>query len=367
MMKRVAIIGAGIVGSSLAFRLAASGADVTIVDRGEPGAGTSARSFAWINSNQKLPRDYFELNYAGLKEHYCLAEELGEAPWLHPGGNLVWTGDPARYDELRKRVERLQSWDYPAEWLNAGDVNRDLEPNVRFSGPTLRVAWFPREAWLDGPGYVRCIIDRARSQGAIVRGGVEVNAIEQFAGGVRVSLANGDTIETDAVVNAAGPAADEIAALVGRTLPLAPTRGLLVRVHTGRPLISRILQSSDIDLRPDGDGYLVLHHNSIDPLIGERPSVPLDDQHVRELLKRARKVLPEIQGCEATETRVGIRPFPRDGISCVGAVSDVNGYYEAVTHSGVTLGPLLGRLLADEILNGTIDPIVEPFRADRFC
>ena len=59
---RVAVIGAGIVGSSVAYRLSEGGAEVVLIDGAEPGSGTTSTSFAWVNANNKLPRDYFELN-----------------------------------------------------------------------------------------------------------------------------------------------------------------------------------------------------------------------------------------------------------------------------------------------------------------
>jgi len=63
-----------------------------------------------VNANEKTPYGYFELNYAGLKEHLRLRDELpGGTPWLHPGGNLEWTEDEAALKELCGRVERLRS------------------------------------------------------------------------------------------------------------------------------------------------------------------------------------------------------------------------------------------------------------------
>jgi len=67
------------------------------------------------------------------------------------------------------------------------------------------------------------------------------------------------------------------------------------------------------------------------------------------------------------QARIGVRPIPRDGLPCVGGVSAVSGYYEAVTDSGVTLGPLVGRLLAQEILTGMAGALLAPFRPDRFA
>ena len=365
-MRSVIVIGAGIVGASTAFRLAQAGASVTVIDRAEPGSGTTSRSFAWINANQKTPRSYFDLNLAGMNEHKRLDEELDGAPWLHQTGNLVWTGDPVRYDELFRRTERLKSWGYNVEWLTAADVNRDLEPNLAFSGPTMRIAWFPDEGWLNGPEFVRSLLDRAIDAGASVRSGQEVRDIIPGDGSVKVILRDGQELTADAVVNCAGPAADRVAAMVDRSLPLSPTRGLLLRVEVEPGTLSRVVHGSDVNLRPDGDGRVLLHHDSIDPLICDKSEVPLDDPTCRELCRRAKRILPGITGRTIVETRVGVRPYPEDDVSCVGAISGIPGYYEVVTHSGVTLGPLLGRLITEEILYGTVDPILEPFRAERF-
>jgi glycine/D-amino acid oxidase-like deaminating enzyme len=365
-MKRVIVIGAGVVGASVAYRLTTAGVDVTVVDRAEPGKGTTSNSFAWVNANQKTPREYFELNVAGMNEHDQLARELGGAPWLHRTGNLVWTGDPVRYDELCQRMVRLQCWGYNAQWLTAAEVNEKYEPNIAFSGPTMRIAWFPDESWLDGPFYVRSILDRAVEAGANIRSGQEVTGITPGEAEVQVTLADGQSITADAVVNAAGPAANTIAAFVGRKLPMNPTRGLLMRVEVPEGTISHVLHSTDVNLRPDGAGHVLVHHDSIDRLIGERSDVPLDDPNCRELCKRARRILPDVSVSRITETRIGVRPYPADHVSCVGSVPGISGYYEAVTHSGITLGPLLGRLITQEILDGTVDPLLKPFRPERF-
>ena len=86
---KVAVIGAGIVGSSVAHRLSEGGAEVFLIDGAEPGSGTTSTSFAWVNANNKLPRDYFELNVAGMDEHERLRDEIG-GDWLYTTGNLIW-------------------------------------------------------------------------------------------------------------------------------------------------------------------------------------------------------------------------------------------------------------------------------------
>jgi glycine/D-amino acid oxidase-like deaminating enzyme len=365
---RVAVIGAGIVGASVAFRLAESrAARVWIIDRSRPGNGTTSTSFAWANANDKTPREYFELNRAGLEEHLRLRDELpGGAPWLHPGGNLEWAGDEETLEALAYRVERLRSWGYAAEWRKARHVNEVLEPNVAFPTPDTPVAFFSEEAWIDAPRLTDTFVGLACQRGAKTRFGVAVKEIE--ADGGRASallLRDGERLPVDAVVNAAGPEADKVAALLELTLPLRPKEGLLVRLAAEGAPIKRLVHSPRVHLRPDGLGGAVAHHGSIDRKLEDNGAS--EDSLSRELLERARRVVPTLKGSKAEDVRVGVRPMPEDGLPCVGAVSELPGYYEAVTHSGVTLGPLLGRLLAREIIDGEVDSLISPFRPDRFA
>ncbi|HEX8260313.1 MAG TPA: FAD-dependent oxidoreductase [Rubrobacteraceae bacterium] len=367
-MLRIAVVGAGIVGASVAFRLARSReAQVWIVDHSQPGSGTTSASFAWANANAKTPRDYFELNRAGLEEHFRLRDELGSAPWLYPGGNIEWAGDEAALEELEHRVERLRSWGYAAKWWKASRVNEILEPNVSFPDPSAPVAHFPEEAWIDAPRLAGALVELARQSGAETRFGNAVEEIEIEGGRVSaLRLRGGERLPVNAVVNAAGPEADWVAALLGRALPLESSKGLISRLAVEGSPIGRLVHSQYVNLRPDGPGRVVLNHGWADQKL-ESDNARTEDSLSHELLEHARRVVPALESAEVEEVRVGVRPMPEDGRSCVGAVVELPGYYEAVTHSGVTLGPLLGRLLAQEILSGEVNDLISPFRPDRFA
>jgi glycine/D-amino acid oxidase-like deaminating enzyme len=179
-------------------------------------------------------------------------------------------------------------------------------------------------------------------------------------------LRGGERLPVNAVVNAAGPEADWVAALLGRALPLESSKGLISRLAVEGPPIVRLVHSQYVNLRPDGPGRVVLNHGWADQKL-ESDNARTEDSLSHELLEHARRVVPALESAEVEEVRVGVRPMPEDGRSCVGAVVEFPGYYEAVTHSGVTLGPLLGRLLAQEILSGEVNDLVSPFRPDRFA
>src|SRR3712207_7540933 len=132
-----------------------------IRDIGVTGVQTCALPicFAWINANNKLPRDYFDLNVAGMGEHERLRDEIG-GDWLYSTGNLIWAADEEQ-ENLEKRVERLRSWSYAAEMLPASTVSRELEPEAKFPDPDLQIAHFPEESWTDAPALTRTLVEAA--------------------------------------------------------------------------------------------------------------------------------------------------------------------------------------------------------------
>jgi glycine/D-amino acid oxidase-like deaminating enzyme len=100
----------------------------------------------------------------------------------------------------------------------------------------------------------------------------------------------------------------------------------------------------------------------IDPAAG--PTDPADlAGRLRDL---AVEVVPALRTGELIRAKIAWRPIPIDGFPSVGGLDDLAGYYEAVTHSGITLSAVIGRLLAREIIDGSVDELIKPYRPDRF-
>lgn len=112
-MPDIIVIGAGVLGTSVAYRLASAGVKVTVLEATRVGGGTSGVSFAWTNSCNKAPRAYHDLNVAGMRAHAALMDEFGSTPWWHGGGRIEWKA-PAEQAEQKAKVARLQDWDYPS-------------------------------------------------------------------------------------------------------------------------------------------------------------------------------------------------------------------------------------------------------------
>lgn len=359
---QICVIGSGIVGASVAYRLTErDGVDVTVVDGNAPGAGTTAVSFAWVNANSKRPRDYFALNHAGMREYERLRAEWTDTGWLHPGGCLVTEEHIPGVADL---VAELTSWGYAADLLDVARVNRDLEPGLALGAPDLPVAYFLEEFCVDAVRLTQALVRGATARGALLHLGLPVTAVDAHGSSFTVTLADGTSVTADAVVNAAGPDADAVGAMLGSAVPLASTWGMTVLLHAPGHPVGRVVHTGAVDLRPEGPDHLRVHWTPVDERLG-KPGTDRAEL-TRDLVRRATDLVPGLTAPHVAASYAGVRPMPADDVSSVGPVPGASGCYEIATHSGITLGPLLGRLLTDEIVDGRVDPLLEPFRPDRF-
>lgn len=366
-MTKMIVIGAGVMGASVAYRLAQAGADVTVLEATRVGGGTSGISFAWTNAHRKPPKPYHDLNVGGMKAHAALRDEFGATPWWHGGGSLEWEAEADRASQ-RENVEQLRSWGYAAEWIDRNQVlelEPDIDPATIGDAP---VAFFPDEGWLDPIVYAHAMLSAARRRhGAKLICGTRVADLVMHGdrvGGAR--LADGTVLEADMVVNCAGRWTNDAVREAGLHLPLAPTVGFLVFTPPVAASLSRVTRTSVIDARPDGAGRLMLHWNPTDATLQIDSKLSASMPEARDLVQRARRLLPSIGDVEPEAVRIAIRPIPGDHLSAIGPMPRISGYYLAITHSAVTMSPFLGAAVADEIVRGRQRPELADFRPARF-
>lgn len=357
---RLCVIGAGIIGSAIAYELSkASNAEVTVVDGSYPGSGATAASFSWVNANAKEPVPYFHLNAAGHAEYERLCREFGTDEWLNRSGCLITTPTD---DEAELRVSRAVALGYEARVVPSDKVMDDIEPSLKLRRGR-KVAYFPSEAWLDVDRLVNLLLHGVSENGGLSHFGQRVVGIERVSGAWQVRLHDGTSVTADVVVNAAGAGADVIASMVGRRLSLSPTLGITMRVEAPACPLRTIVRNINVDARPDGGGIVRLHAHSIDQRIARGGE---DRNNIAaEFMRRAQNLFVGLEDAHVLDTRIARRPYPEDGLSWVGRVDGIDGYYECVTHSGVTLGALLGRLVSLDLLEDRREPLLTPFAPDR--
>ena len=138
--RRCVVIGAGVLGASVAARLAGAGMSVTLLEADQPGRATSRWSLAWLNSNDKGPRAYHDLNQAGIRAWAELAPGLDGAAWYRRPATWNWPN--RRPAGLAARVRRLTEWGYPARLIDPAEAQA-LEPALRPPGPPAAAAGSP--------------------------------------------------------------------------------------------------------------------------------------------------------------------------------------------------------------------------------
>jgi glycine/D-amino acid oxidase-like deaminating enzyme len=366
-MARMIVIGAGVMGASVAYRLAQAGASVTVLEATRIGGGTSGISFAWTNAHRKPPLAYHNLNVGGMKAHAALRDEFGATPWWHGGGSLEWEPEAERAAQ-KANVEQLQAWGYAAEWIDRKQLH-ELEPDIDLATVgDAPVAFFPEEGWLDPVPYAYAMLSAAqrRHRAQVICGARVVELTMQGDRVTGVKTADGTTHGADVVVNCAGRWTNEVVHEAGMHLPLAPTVGFLVFTPPVAAGLQRVTRTPVIDARPDGAGRLMLHWNPTDATLSIDSKLSPGMAEARDLVQRARTLLPSIGAVEPEAARIAIRPIPGDHLSAIGPVPRVSGYYLAVTHSGVTMSPFIGAAVADELMRNRQRDELQDFRPARF-
>lgn len=365
---RAAVIGGGVLGVATAVHLARHGAQVQLVTEDELSSGASGRSLSWLNSWGIRSTAYHDLRMQGMQRYRDLAEGGDADHFLRFEGGLRWVS-PENLDDLRKAHEHMQHVGYPSEWLSPADVGARVPgvdaAAVPAEGAMLNVA----EGWVDLSWLIEQLARELVGLGGVIT--THAGVAEAMVEGNRVdgiATATGDRFNVDAVVVATGANVPTALGRVGISVPDATPNALLVRTAPVDVALSAVLHTPRVAVRPAPGGRLVM-----DSGWSEREVMQLEDGSyhvpecvVPELLQEASAVLAGAPALEAEACGVGPKPVPGDGQPILGRVDGITGYHVAFTHSGATLGLIAGELVADEVVRGEPNPLLESFRPSRF-
>ena len=369
--RHVVVIGGGIVGASIAWRIAARGQRVTLIDKAEPGSGASSHSFAWINAGAKEPIGYHNLNRRSLEMWPRFAAGLGEDVGLRWGGKVSWETDPVAAEQLAARVNQLQSWGYPSRQVSPQEL-AELEPALEI-GPVTAAEYSENEGQVEPQMVVDACIRRMSELESLILTGAEVVGFDRDAdGGIRAVQTDSGDFEADTVVLAAGTDTTALAAMSGVYIPQAESPGVVIRTTPLPPLLHNV---PVVYAPPLGDGRREIHLRQCADgrfMIGEgdQESLAEDDtqSHADDLISRAAQYLPGLAEAKAIPVPVGWRPMPLDGYPTLGYTTETPNLYIALTHSGVTLAPVISQLAALEICEDVrADAVLAPYRPERFA
>ena len=371
--QRIVVIGGGIIGCAISYYLAKAGAQVTLVERNKLASKASRGTFAWINATwAKQPRHYHRLNQMGLNGWHELESELGIP--IRWGGSLEWFSKHERQLKLAADIEEQARWGELAKMVTGAEVGV-LEPNLTVSSGDS-FAYSGGDGALDPVIACQRLAAGAQRYHATVMEHCEVrSATPNDEGWVTVSTSQGDLI-ADRYVVATGADPMATQALAGITIPQRSTPGVIVITKPLPRLIHRVIAAPGIHLHQRDDGKLVIGEQQGAPdnaahslRLRERPTRFPDNAtalaHAQRMLAVTARFLPAAAAAEVDEVLIGWRPLPLDGHPVLGTPNASPASYLAIMHSGISLAPIVGQLVAHELLTRTLSPYLDHYRPDR--
>ncbi|HXC28612.1 MAG TPA: FAD-binding oxidoreductase [Stellaceae bacterium] len=411
MQADVVVLGAGMVGVSIAVHLRKRGKDVVLIDRRNPGEETSygngglvqreavfphpfprelselwriaknrsidayyhlsglpglaAPLFAyWRNSEPRryaqIAEQWSTLIATCLTEHKALAEEAGSTELLRPVGFLRAFNDQATMDSELAKAERAREFGVNSTAVTAAQLS-EMEPHLNggFVGALHWTDPYPvNDPHALTMSYFR-LYERLGGQFAIG----DATSLERRGAGWRVTAADGSIVEAAEVVVAMGIWSSEVTRRFGYRPPLFGKRGYHLHfTPQGNAGLTRPVASNGFLLAPMRAGIRL----TTGAEFARRSAAPTPVQ-LRRAEPIARRIFPLGEAVEP-QAWMGTRPCTPDMMPIIGRIPTEPGLWGAFghAHQGFTLGPTTGRLMA-EMMTGDapfVDPA--PFRAERF-
>lgn len=352
--KQIIVIGAGIIGASIAWHLTKAGAGVTVVSESGAGGVATPNSFAWINASWGNPEIYFRLRSRAMAEWKRLANELPGLPLSWCGG-LCWDL-PA--DKLEAYAAEHSAWGYGIERVDAKRAAQ-IEPNL--VEPPAFAVYVAEEGVAEPVATANALLTDAERHGARILSS-SVTALVQTDGRITGVDTSHGLMAADEVVIAAGVGAPDIAATAGIKLPIETPPGLIVHSRPYKKLLNGLVHAERLHMRQTAEGRIIAGSDFAGGDPGENP-----DATARELFAVAKAALHGAEGLELDFHTIGYRPNPVDGFPIIGRAEGADGLYIAVMHSGITLAPAVGLFASREILDGERDPLLTPYGLERFA
>lgn len=364
----VAIIGGGVIGLAIGWRLASAGQEVTIFDRQRAGKGASwaaAGMLAPVSEAEPEEEALIDLALAGHELWPSFAEELTAQSGLPidywPCGGLHVALNRDEVERLRFLQDFLARLRLESRWLGVAEA-RSLSPHL---SPNVKAALFcDSDHQVDNRKLVVALRAAFMAAGGSLLEGAEVTALD-IAGGKVAGVVVGDRrYSTGLVILASGAWSGAIEAILPPHRPaVRPIKGQMLSVRMGRSLTSSILWREGRYLVPRRDGRL---------LIGATVEEQGFDDHntaggLFQLLDQARELLPAVDELPIEEIWSGFRPASRDDAPILGA-SSLPGLIYATGHyrHGILLTPITAAGIAEYVLHGRLPSKLQSFTASRF-
>lgn len=362
---RVVVIGGGVIGCSVAWRMARRGVAVTLLERDEPGAHASSAAAGMLSPLKEAdePGPFLELGLRSLERYPEFVRDVESASGVtvdyRRDGRIDVAFDEESAEALRTQQRVQEEGGYDSRLLEAPELRR-LEPTI---SPHAQLGLATElDHQVDPDRLMRALWIAAHREGVDVRTHSPAAAVETDPEGARVAgvrLVSGERIEADVAVVAAGPWSGQLG--LPMPTPVEPVRGQIVVLQAVPPLIGRVVWGPGCYLVPRGDGRVLV--GSTMEHVGFHAAVSAGA--VQRLLEAGIRLVPGLGDAAIHGFRVGLRPGTPDGLPVIGPDPEVAGLVFATGHlrNGILLAPETGDHVAAIVLDAAAsDPAFAPGR-----
>jgi glycine oxidase len=367
---KTVVIGAGVIGLSIAWRLAQAGCQVTVYERAEAGRGASwaaAGMLAAAVETEPGEENLLALTLESQELWPGFAREIEAASGVSVGyrdeGTMVvaLTRDDAEH--LRFTYEFQKGLGLDLDWLSGAEARR-REPHLRPGIPGAVLS--PRDHQVENRLLACALVEAARRSGAVLHEHCPVREIDLSGGRARGVVTDRGRDPADAVILAAGAWSREIGGVPATHLPpVRPIKGqmLALLMDAAAPLLRHVIWLPRGYLVPRLDGRLI-----VGATVEERGfDETLTAGGLLALIEGAWRAVPAIEELPVAETWVGFRPGSRDDAPMLGP-SGIDQFVVATGHhrNGILLTPITAATISSYVLTGRMPEIALPFTPERF-
>jgi glycine oxidase len=365
----VVIIGGGVIGCAIAYYLRKSNVAVTVIDKGEIGAGASSAAAGLLAPLGSLPGPgpLADLLLASWSIFPSLVPELEQASGIRlayeQSGSLRVARNPNNVANLRKRVNAWQPLGLEMRWLT-GDEARQREPLL---APGISAAIYaPEESQVKAPHVVKAFARAAANLGAkfsphtnIIRMDIRDNNITR----VYTTQHRGE-IQCNHLIIATGAWTRETGGLLDLSLPVEPQRGQILALEQPTPPLKHIIFGEAVYIAPKSDGTIVVGATKEEVGFDKR----LTAGGIAWLLTTAIRLLPGLEGVAIDQMWAGLRPKTPDNLPILGKVPSLENVTLAAGHGsiGIMLSAITGKSIAELVVTGRVPELIVPFSVERF-
>lgn len=374
------IIGGGVIGTSIAFRLADLLDNVILMDKGEIGGETSGSCDKAVFLQSKKPGFPVTLAKASRAIYESLEDELDMSFEFKQSGGMIVIEKEAHLPFMQRFVDNQNKAGIDVQLL---DRDEALDQQPVFSPHIVGSTYCADDAEVNPLLLSQACAQAAKRKGVSVRTHTEVIKIKKNQGKITGVETKQGEIATPYVINAGGPFASKIADMVGVTLPIQPRRGVILisertnqrvkgNVLCAQYIAAKHLTTSDQALPPFGIGLSLGQTNSGNLLIGGSREFVGYNKTVNpsvfgEIAAHATRITPSLKNIHFIRTMVGFRPFTGDGLPIIDEAPDVKGFIVAAGHEGdgIALAPITGKLVVD-LVAGRNNELLASLKLKRF-